>query len=396
MDPDLSLLENHLTNTGTDGYLVFAAGDDPIQRYLTDFFAPDPRFTLYTDGTVTLLVTPGEYEQALTESRADVITSLGDYDIMQRFEEHGPYEALMQAVVDFLDDSTIGSISVPTDFPAGVADRLRDEGITVVPEQADLRLGGVVGEIRATKTSEEIESLQRAQTANEAAMTTVEGMLRQATVDDGVLRYEGDVLTVDRVKMELEMELLRQGCVLHETILACGTDAAEPHNLGSGPLRADEPIVVDIFPQEKESKYYGDMTRTFLKGTPSAKINEFYDLTLEAQEAALEQIEAGTTGTAVYEAACEVFEAAGYPTLRNQEAPETGFITHLGHGVGLSVHEGPYLGPGAGELKSGHVVTVEPGLYDPEVGGVRIEDLVVVTEDGYQNLNEFEKELVIE
>lgn len=396
MDRDLSLLDRHLTNTGTDGYLIYADGDDPIQRYLTDFFAPDPRITLYTDGKVHLLVSPGEYQQAATESRADAVTSLGDYDITRRFEEHGRYEAVMRALVEFLEDVEVRSVSVPTDFPTSVADRLREEEFTVVPETADLTLGGVISDIRATKTDKEIEYLQRAQRANEAAMATVEGLLNQATVENGELRYDGEVLTVERVKMELEMELLRQGCVLQETILACGTDAAEPHNLGSGPLRADETIVVDIYPQDKESKYFGDMTRTFLKGTPSDDIREFYDLALAAQEAAFDEIEAGTTGTAVYEAACEVFEAAGYPTLRSDDAPEVGFITLLGHGVGLSVHEPPYLGPNAGELKPGHVVTVEPGLYDPEVGGVRIEDLVVVTEDGYENLNEFRKELVVE
>lgn len=397
MGRDLSLLDDHLAETGTDGYLIYADGEDPSQRYLTEFFAPDPVLTLYTAGEVHLLVNPGEYEQAKTQSRAEVVTSLGEYDLMRRFREHGRYEAFMQVLVEYLDDKAVGSVAVPTDFPASVADRLRDEGLRVVPEHADLTLGGVMSEIRATKTEEEeIAYLAQVQAANEAAMATVEDLLEQATVDDGVLLYEGEVLTVERVKTELELELLRQGCVLQETILACGVDAAEPHNLGSGPLRADEPIVVDIFPQDKASKYFGDMTRTFLKGTPSDDIRECYELTLEAQQAAFDHIQAGTTGQAVYEAACDVFEAAGYQTLRSEEAPEMGFITFLGHGVGLSVHEPPYLGPNAGELEPGHVVTVEPGLYDPDIGGVRIEDLVVVTEAGYENLNAYPKELVIE
>lgn len=396
MDLDLSQLDDLLSEHGTDAYLMYADGDDATQRYLTDFFAPDPFVTVYIDGNVHVLVSPGEYEQALTESRADSITSLAKYDVMRRYRKHGRYEAFLLAFIDFLTELNIENASVPTDFPIGVGDRLRKEGFTVVPETADLTYGGIFAEIRATKTGEEIEYLQRAQTANEAAMRTVEGLLSQATVDDNVLYHDESVLTVERLKTELEMELLRQGCVLQETILACGADAAEPHNLGSGPIRAGETIVVDIFPQDKQTKYFGDMTRTFLKGTPSGDVREFYDLTLEAQEAALDAIEAGTSGEAVYNAACEIFESAGYLTLRSDDAPETGFISLLGHGVGLSVHEPPTLGPNGGELKPGHVVTVEPGLYDPNVGGVRIEDLVVVTEEGYQNLNEYPKELVVE
>lgn len=396
MHRDLAQLDEHLVATSTDGYLVYADGDHPTQRYLTDFFAPDPFVTLYSDGDVRILVNPGEYEQAMAESRADVVTSLGDYDIMRRFQEHGRYEAFMLALAEYLEDNDLSSVAVPTDFPASVADRLRNDGVTVVPESADLTLGGVMADVRATKSDAEIEHLQRTQSANEAAMATVERIIAESVVEDNCLHYDGTVLTVERLKTELEMELLRQGCILQETILACGSDAAEPHNLGSGPIRPDETIVVDIFPQDKESKYFGDMTRTFLKGTPSEAIREFYDLTLEAQAAAFDEIEAGISGKAVYEAACEVFESSGYATLRNSDAPESGFITFLGHGVGLSVHEPPFLGPNAGELKPGHVVTVEPGLYDPDIGGVRIEDLVVVTEDGYENLNDYPKELVIE
>jgi Xaa-Pro aminopeptidase len=203
-------------------------------------------------------------------------------------------------------------------------------------------------------------------------------------------------LTVDQVKTELEMELLRHRCVLQEVIVSCGEDAAEPHNLGEGPLKAGETIVVDIFPQHKESKYFGDMSRTFVKGAPSDDVREFYELSMEAMEAALDQIEAGVSGEELFNTACDVFEEAGYPTFRSDESTKTGFISSLGHGVGLEIHEEPHLAPTGEELEAGHVVTVEPGLYDPDVGGVRIEDMVVVTEGGFRNLNEYHKDLVIE
>jgi Xaa-Pro aminopeptidase len=224
-------------------------------------------------------------------------------------------------------------------------------------------------------------------------MARAEELLAAADVDDGTLVYENEPLTSERVKQEIEIELLRHGCALDETIVACGADAADPHDRGSGPLEADEAIIIDIFPRSKETGYYADMTRTFCVGEPSETIAEWYDLTLEAQEAALDAIEAGVTGSEVHDAVCDVYEEAGLPTLRADETTETGFIHTTGHGVGLDIHEFPRVSEQDNELEAGHVVTVEPGLYDPEVGGVRIEDIVVVTEDGHENLTDYEKSL---
>ena len=167
------------------------------------------------------------------------------------------------------------------------------------------------------------------------------------------------------------------------------------HERGSGPLPAGEPIIVDIFPRDKGTRYHGDLTRTFCRGEPDETVREWYDLTAEAKAAALDAIEPGVTGAAVHGAACDVYEDAGWPTLRADPTAETGYIHSTGHGVGLEVHELPRLAPDGGELAPGHVVTVEPGLYDPAVGGVRIEDLVVVTEDGSENLTDYPKSLVV-
>jgi len=190
--------------------------------------------------------------------------------------------------------------------------------------------------------------------------------------------------------------LLRHGCALDETIVACGSDAADPHERGSGPITVGEPVIVDIFPQDKETKYHADMTRTFCRGEPDDTVEKWFELTDEAKEAALAAVEPGVSGEAVHDAACDVYEEAGLPTLRADESAETGFIHSTGHGVGLDVHELPHVSPGGEELRPGHVITIEPGLYDPEVGGIRIEDIVVVTEDGYENLTDYEKRLELE
>ncbi|MFB6129356.1 MAG: M24 family metallopeptidase [Salinigranum sp.] len=390
MDIDLSALASFLDGE-FDGYLLDADGTDSNQRYVSGFDAPDPFVTLYTPAGTFLLVSGLEYGRARKESRADEVSRLADYDYRERVEEYGPAEGRARTVAAFLAAHDVDSIATPWRFPLGAADALRDRGVAVTAESSD-----VVGGIRAVKTDEEVEHIRAAQRANEAAMAAAEALLRESTVSEGVLHIDGDPLTSERVREEIEVTLLRHGCSLDETIVACGADAADPHDRGSGPLEADEPIIVDIFPRDKETRYHADMTRTFVKGDPDPTIREWFDLTDEARRAALDAVEPGVTGAAVHDAVCDVYEAAGLPTLRSDERTETGFIHSTGHGVGLDVHELPRLSPDGGELEPGHVVTVEPGLYDPAVGGVRIEDLLVVTEDGYENLTEYPVELVVD
>ena len=389
MDPDLSALDDYLEEAGLDGYLIEADGEDSDQRYLSGFTAPDPFVTLYT-GENHLLVSALEYGRAKRNARAETVERHSEYDHRANVREYGQTEGGHRTLAAFLDAHGVESVGAPTDFPLGTADGLRDLGVSV---EADY--DGVIESIRATKTDEEIEHIRTAQKANEAAMARAEELLSDADVEDGTLVFDGEALTSERVKQEIEIELLRHGCALDETIVACGADAADPHDRGSGPLSADEAIIIDIFPRSKETGYYADMTRTFCVGEPSEEIAEWYDLTLEAQEAALDAIEAGVTGSDVHGAVCDVYEDAGLPTLRSDESTETGFIHTTGHGVGLDIHEFPRVSEQDNELEAGHVVTVEPGLYDPAVGGVRIEDLVVVTEDGHENLTDYEKSLVL-
>ncbi|WP_435182743.1 M24 family metallopeptidase [Halobellus sp. EA9] len=392
MEPDLSRLEDHLASAGLDGYLVDADGSNSTQRYLSGFDAPDPFVTLFTPETTAILVSSLEFGRAKKESRADDVSRLADYDYRSLAAEHGTDEARARVVAKWLSDRDVDAAATPDRFPLGPADRLRERGVAAEAETED-----VVTEIRARKTDEEIEWIREAQRANEAAMRATNDLLDAATIgegDDGdALRYEGEVLTSERVKREIETTLLERGCALDETIVACGADAADPHDRGSGPLRPHEPIIVDIFPQSKATKYHADMTRTFVKGEPDAEIREWFDLTREAMDAAFDAIEPGVTGEAIHDAVCDVYEDAGLPTLRSDPTTETGFIHSTGHGVGLDVHELPRVSPDGGELEPGHVITVEPGLYDPEVGGMRLEDLVVVTEEGHENLTEHPIEL---
>jgi len=396
IDPDLSTLDARLEELGAEGYLVDADGENSDQRYLAGFGAPDPFVTLYVpgdaegDGEVHLLVSSLEYGRARTESRAAVVDRHADYDYRTKVEEHGPVAAGHRVVAAFLAERGVGSVATPPRFPLGRADGIRELDVGVTAEDRS-----VVTDTRATKTDPEVDAIRATQRANETAMRAAEDLLAEAEAVDGELRHGGEVLTSERVTEAIEMALLREGCALDETIVACGADAADPHDRGSGPLAPDEAIIVDIFPKDKETQYHADMTRTFCVGEPSETIAEWYDITQTAKEAALDTVEAGVTGADVHAAVCDVYEDAGLPTLRSDERTETGFIHTTGHGVGLDVHEQPNVAPSGGELEPGHVITIEPGLYDPAVGGVRIEDLVVVTEDGHENLTDYPEELVV-
>ena len=406
---DRTRLDDALSATDADGYLIDASQDDANQLYLSGFTGPDPFLTLYADGRVHTLVSGLEYGRATAESDADVVERHADYgytsgDTAERYDMYAA----------FVRDGGAESVLVPPRGPVGTADALRDRGIEVIVDDADL-----LTTVRAVKTDEEIEAIRDTQRANEAAMAAAEELLVQAdvagesvpveavdiadttegeptveAVEPGLLVHDGAVLTSERVKEVIELTLLRHGCALDETIVAGGSQAADPHDRGSGPLRANEPIVIDIFPRSKATKYHADMTRTFCVGEPSGELRERYELTEAALDAALDAVEPGNTGEDVHAAACEVYEDAGHPTFRTDPKTELGFIHSTGHGIGLDVHELPRLATGGGELEPGHVVTVEPGLYDPAVGGVRIEDLVVVTADGHENLTEFPVELV--
>ncbi|GGL54063.1 M24 family metallopeptidase [Halocalculus aciditolerans] len=394
MAKDFSALDAFLDEQGFDGYLLDADSTASDQYYLSGFFANDPFVTLYTPEETALLVSGLEYSRAVAESRADVVRKHQDYEYAELVQEHGQEEAGARVRAAFLDEFGVESVATNRRFPLATADGLRGRDVDVTADTED-----TVTDIRAVKTEDELDAIREAQRANQVAMARVDELITDATVEGGELHYEGGVLTSERVKREVDKTLLDEGCAAEETIVACGADAAVPHNSGSGPLRANETIVVDVFPKNKDTHYNGDMTRTFVKGDPSAEAREFYELTQQAFDAAMDALEPGATGAEVHGAVCDVYENAGYPTLRSDPDTDTGYIHSTGHGIGLDVHEAPSVSHRSDEpLQPGHVVTIEPGLYDPDVGGVRLEDLVVVADNdrGYENYTDYTMQMVRE
>ena len=383
-------IDSRLQETEADAFLQTATAADPDQRYLTGFGSVDPFTSLYYGGQLSLLVRGLDVELAKEESLTTSVVSPTEYDYEGLRETYDDDEAEARVIKRFCADHDVSNVLVPPQYPIGSAEYLREFGLTVLPDRS-----GTIPGMRAIKTPEEIAFIQEAQQATEAAMHRVETLLREATIEDGTILHDETTLTSEFLKAEIERTLIRHGCSLEETIVASGSQGANPHDRGSGPLEAHTPIVVDIFPRHKGSKYHADMTRTFCVGEPSAAMQERYDLTLHAFEAACKMLAPGVTGEAVHNAVCDVYEEAGYPTARSTPGTSVGFTHGTGHGVGLEVHESPRVSSGGQELVPGHVITIEPGLYHPQHGGIRIEDLLVITEDGFENLTTYPKAFVL-
>jgi Xaa-Pro aminopeptidase len=273
--------------------------------------------------------------------------------------------------------------AVPPDFPLWLADHFRAGGIELTVDEDEFFRR------RRVKTPHELEGIRRAQKAADAAMGVAAALIREL----------GAGLTSEQVRAAMQATAEEHGCDLtDEAIVSHGAQSAVGHESGSGEIAAGEPVVVDIWPRDRASRCYADMTRTFVAGggAAPAELREFWTLTRESLDRVYADIRAGASGKALFERSCEPYVEAGKPTQITKEPGvvlEEGYFPALGHGVGLEVHERPYMGRIGDELLAGDVVTLEPGCYRPGFGGCRLEDLVVVTEDGCEVLTDFPYEM---
>jgi Xaa-Pro aminopeptidase len=286
----------------------------------------------------------------------------------------------MEVAARAVEKLGIAAVDVPAEFPVELADRLRERGVEVSANHEEF------ARRRRTKNAAELAGVRRAQKAADAAMARAAELLRA-----------GGSLTSESVRNEMIAVCRELGATLpSDVIVASGAAGAVGHDSGSGPLREGEPIIIDIWPMDDESACYADMTRTFVIGEVSDELAEWHALTQEALELTRAAVRPGAHGREIYDIACEVYEKAGIPTQRTKAEGQVlreGFFHGLGHGVGLDVHEEPGLGRSGDELVAGDVITLEPGTYRQGYGGVRLEDLVVVTEDGCETLTDFPYEL---
>jgi Xaa-Pro aminopeptidase len=363
----------------------------PEARHEVPVAIPDPVLYIEHDGARHVLV--GSFEvprvQALDSGLVPHAPEEFGYDdlLTQGVDR---WEAQLEIGVRAVKHFGVAQALVPAGFPLALADRLRESGIDVRADRAHFV------ERRRAKNEAELAGIRRAQRAAEAGMQAGAAMLRQADQVDGRLVLDGEPLTSERIKAALDNAFSEHECSAEETIVSHGPQTAIGHDMGSGEIGVDEPIVFDLFPRDRHTGCFADMTRTFVVGEPSEELREYHRLVKEALDRSLAAIRPGVTGDELNRAVCELFDRHGYATLLTKKPGEVladGFFHGLGHGVGLEVHEEPSLGRNGQALVPGDVVTVEPGLYRSGYGGVRLEDLVLVTEDGCENLTDYRYDL---
>lgn len=277
------------------------------------------------------------------------------------------------------------SIEVSNNLPLEMADCLREKGVNLVVKNPFFPE-------RLKKASHEIDAIRDALVRTQHAYTHIKEVLHNSTIDGDRVMYQYQPLTSERLKEEVEKILLSHDMTNDEgIIISCAGHTAIPHHRGAGMIRPHQTIVCDIFPRHRETGYFADMTRTYVKGEPTEEIANMYAAVLEAQERAIEKVKPGVTMGDVHQSCIDTFLEKGF------HHGDKGFVHGTGHGLGIDIHEYPFVRHNAPTVfEPGHVVTIEPGLYYPEIGGVRIEDVVVVTEDGCRNLTDYPKEYIIE
>ena len=334
-----------------------------------------------TDGK--RIVVASVLEKDIFEARDDLIDEVWNWDDLGARElvkdESVPEWALdPELALRAVKRLGTNEITVPPTFRVQIADHLRKEGIIVTVDPVAWT------DRRRQKSPWELEGIERAQRAAETAMLAAQRMLREAErTDDGRLKFEGEILTAEWIREAMTTELLGQGAESEDIIIHSGEACLKGHDLGMGPILADESCIIDCFPRDRRTGTYSDMTRTYVPGTPKPELEKLHTHCRAALEIALESIKPGRDDA--HQRVTEYFHSHGFPTWKYHEGKESlseGFFHSLGHGVGLQVHEKPWIGMKPDAFVERDVVAIEPGLYFPGIGGVRLEDTVVITEDG--------------
>lgn len=377
----------------TRAILIYAASEPGSPQFSADllwrtgFQAPDPVLYLECNGAKVLIVSQLEFGRATEEARVDTVLL---FDAL--FDEAG--ERTMRAAVNVLiKRHGISEFTVPASFPFALGKKL-ETLVPLVPVQ-----GSLFPE-RSIKTDLELTFITQAAEAVRDTLEEVRVLLGKATIVGDHIMHDGALLTSEILREYIDAHLYTLGYSARGTIVSSGYHAALPHSVGTGPLLAHQPIVMDIFPYSRSSHYFADITRTFIKGTPSGAVIHCYEAVRKAQTVCIAALKAGVDAADLQQLANKVFAEEGYLTGESGSVIE-GFIHSLGHGVGLELHEDPHVGASSSILPMGTVITIEPGLYYPQgipahnlpPIGIRLEDMLVVTETGSRPIVEIPTDL---
>lgn len=364
--------------------LIIASSENCSDLYwATRFYVPDPIIYLEFRGKKFLVASDLEYSRARKEAKVDQVLSYSDG--VAKLRKAGKKEFQEGDVLDFLlRERRIRTLEVPSYFPIGQAELLRKKGFRVVP------LPDPFFPERAIKTAEEKKAIVETIRATEAGINAAIEVLKWARIQKGKLYSNGSLLTSEALRRIIEMRMMERGARGEQTIVACGRQAADPHCHGYGPLLPHQSIVLDVFPKSAKTGYFGDVTRTVVKGHASEHLKKMYAAVRRAQENGIRTICHGVDAAKVHRVVAETLEKAGFKTGVKNGKPQ-GFIHSTGHGLGLDIHELPRVSRLPTILKKGNIITVEPGLYYEEIGGIRIEDDVYVTKAGCEVLTRLPK-----
>lgn len=364
--------------------LIIAASErDSNLYYATRFLAPDPFVFIQIQGKKFLLMSDLEVDRARQESKVGEVLSTSR--LAEGYQKRvGKRPGFLDLIEDFFKKRKVKNLLVPADFPVAYADAFRKRKFHLAAKPDPFF------ESRTVKSREEIRAIEATQRHTEAACRLAIETIARSRIRKGKLIYRGKLLTSEAIKKMINVTLMERNCVAQNTIIACGIDGVDPHHQGSGPLLANEPIVMDIFPQSVQSRYYADLSRTVVRGKATAKLKKMYAAVREGQEIAFKKIRHGADSSKIHEAIQRRFNELGFRT-GEMNGRMQGFFHGTGHGVGLEIHEPPRISTSKDILKAGQVVTVEPGLYYEDAGGVRLEDMVLVTKTGCRNLTRLPK-----
>jgi Xaa-Pro aminopeptidase len=370
-----------------ENLLIVADSDhDANMLYATGMFVPDPFIFLRLRGRNFVVMSDLEIDRARQQASHCRVLSLGDYQkkLHARGNKQPGFAHIIQAI---LREKKVSSVFVPHNFPLGLATELQRLGVS-------LRVQPDFFSERELKSSAEVKKVSAALMMAEVGMAEGMQALKTSRVArDRRLIYRGAPLTSEKLRSIIDCAILQAGGLAAHTIVAGGKQACDPHEGGHGQLFANELLILDIFPRSQKTGYFGDITRTVVRGRSNEAQRKLYDTVLRGQMLAFKKIRDGALTAEIHKAILSLFEQEGYKTGKRHGRMQ-GFFHGTGHGLGLEIHEAPRIGSSSrGVLKAGQIVTVEPGLYYPEIGGCRIEDVALVTHRAARNLTQFEKVL---
>src|SRR5947209_8772626 len=373
-------------NPNGETKLIVAQSDiDADMLYATKFWAGDPFIFLQQNGRRTVVLTDLEMGRGKRTAKVDEFVAFNQLEReVQGDSKQVP--AFEKVVAHFLRKRGVKRATVPANFALGYARELAKDKVDL--ETAE----GLFWPARGAKTDEELKLIGRALRMTETGLKRAMEVLKASRPKGKKLIWSGKPLTSELLRAEIDTAILRAGGFAANTIVAGGDQACDPHERGHGPLYANSLIILDIFPRDAKTGYYGDMTRTVVRGHANEAQRKLWETVKAGQALALKKIKAGIDGLSIHHAIQKLFAKRGYPTeVRNGR--RVGFFHGTGHGLGLEIHEYPRSQKVT--LKAGQALTVEPGLYYPGIGGARIEDVVLVERDGCRILSRFPKELEI-